>query len=164
MTNKGMSFSLGYTIQEKADKALQNLDQKKTCQKNDIPLKKKKIYVKSHQDIFSYFIHHNFNNLVYSSIFPSDLKKSDIIPIHKKKCKFDIENYRPVSILLVLSKVFERCMFDQMYSYFNQILSKHQCGFRQGHSSQHSLLLMVEKKFGRQWCRQNATYWLIESI
>ena len=41
MTNKGMSFSLGYTIQEKADKALQNLDQKKTCQKNDIPLKKK---------------------------------------------------------------------------------------------------------------------------
>ena len=36
-------------------------------------------------------------------------------------------------------------MFDQMYSYFNQILSKHQCGFRQGHSTQHSLLLMVEK-------------------
>ena len=105
--------------------------------------------MKSHKDIFSYFIHHNFNNLVYSSIFPSDLKKADIIPIHKKKCKFDIENYRPVSILLVLSKIFERCMFDQMYSYFNQILSKHQCGFRQGYSSQHSLLLMVEKKFGQ---------------
>ena len=46
MTNKGMSFSLGYTIQEKADKALQNLDQKKTCQKNDIPLKKKKYICK----------------------------------------------------------------------------------------------------------------------
>ena len=36
-------------------------------------------------------------------------------------------------------------MFDQMYSHFNQILSKHQCGFRQGHSTQYSLLLMVEK-------------------
>ena len=36
-------------------------------------------------------------------------------------------------------------MFDQMYSYFNQILSKHQCGFRQGHSTQHKLLLMVER-------------------
>ena len=36
-------------------------------------------------------------------------------------------------------------MFDQMYSYFNQILSKHQCGFRQGNSTQHSLVLMVEK-------------------
>ena len=101
--------------------------------------------IKSRKDIFSYFIHHNFNNSVYSSIFPSELKKADIIPIHKKKSKFDIENYRPVSILPVLSKIYERCMFDQMYSYFNQILSKHQCGFRQGHSTQHSLLLMVEK-------------------
>ena len=73
------------------------------------------------------------------------MKKADIIPIHKKKSKFDIENYRPVSILLVLSKIYERCMFDQMYSYFNQILSKHQCGFRRGQSTQHSLLLMVEK-------------------
>ena len=82
---------------------------------------------------------------MYNSIFPSELKKADIIPIHKKKSKFDIENYRPVSILPVLSKIYERCMFDQMYSYFNQILSKHQCGFRQGHSTQHRLLLMVEK-------------------
>ena len=101
--------------------------------------------IKSYKDIFSYFTHHNFNNSVYSSVFLSELKKADIIPIHKKKSKFDIENYRPVSILPVLSKIYERCMFDQMYSYFNQILSKHQCGFRQGHSTQHSLLLMVEK-------------------
>ena len=36
-------------------------------------------------------------------------------------------------------------MFDQMYSYFNQILSKYQWGFRQGHNTQHSLLLIVEK-------------------
>ena len=36
-------------------------------------------------------------------------------------------------------------MFDQMYGYFSRILSKHQCGFWQGHSTQHSLLLMVEK-------------------
>ena len=73
------------------------------------------------------------------------MKKSDIIPIHQKKSKFVIKNYRPVSILPVLSKMYERCMFDQVYSYFNQILSKHQCGFQQGHSTQHSLLLMVEK-------------------
>ena len=73
------------------------------------------------------------------------MKKADIIPIHKKKSKFDIENYRPVSILPVLSKIYERCMFDQMYSYFNQILSKHQCEFRQGHITQHSFLLMIKK-------------------
>ena len=141
MTVKGMPFSFGYTTQDKTYKTLQNLDKKKTYQENDIPVK----IIKSHKDIFSYVIHHKFNNSLHSSVFPSELKKADIIPIHKKKSKFDIENYRPVSILPVLSKIYERCMFDQMYSYFNQILSKHQCGFRQGHSTQHSLLLMVEK-------------------
>ena len=110
ITNKGMSFSFDYTTQEKTYKALQNLDKKKTWQENDIPVK----IIKSHNDIFSYFTHHNFNNSVYSSIFPSELKKADIIPIHKKKSKFDIENYRPVSILPVLSKIYERCMVDQM--------------------------------------------------
>ena len=125
MTNKGVPFSFGYTTQGKTYKALQNLNKKKTCQENYFPVK----IIKSHKDIFSYFIHHNFNNSVYSSIFPSELKKADIIPIHKKKSKFDIENYRPVSILPVLSKIYERCMFDQIYSYFNQILFKTQCRF-----------------------------------
>ena len=63
-----------------------------TCQENDIPVK----IIKPHKDIFSYFIHHNFNNPVYKSVFPSEMKKADIIPIHKKKSKFDIENYRPL--------------------------------------------------------------------
>ena len=53
---------------------------------------------------------------LFSSVFPSELKNADIIPIDKKKSKFDIENYRPVSILPVLSKIYERCIFDQMYS------------------------------------------------
>ena len=85
--------------------------------------------------MFSYFIHHNFNISLFSSLFPSELKKADIIPIHKKNSKFDIENYRPVSIFPVFSKICKRCMFDQMYSYFNQILSQHQCGFQQGHTT-----------------------------
>ena len=136
-----MSFSFSYTTQVKTYKTLQNLDNKKTCQENDIPVK----IIKSYYDIFSYFIHHNFNNSLFSLIFPSELKKAHIIPIHNKKSKFDIANDRPVSILPVLSKIYERCIIDQMYCYFNQILSKRQCGFRQGHSTQHSLLHMVEK-------------------
>ena len=62
MTDKDMSISFGYTAQEKTDKTLQNLDKKKTCQENDIHVK----IMKSHKDIFSYFIHHNFNNSLYS--------------------------------------------------------------------------------------------------
>ena len=120
-----MSFSFNYTTQEKTSKTLRNLDKKKKMPRNDIPAK----IIKSHNDIFSYFIHHNFNNSLFSSIFLSELKKAGIIPIHKNKSKLDIENYRPVSILSVLCKIYERCMFDQMYSYFNQILSNQHCGF-----------------------------------
>ena len=75
----GMEFSFGYTTQEKTYKTLQNLDKKKTCQENDIPVK----IIKSHKDIFSYVIHHNFNNSLHSSVYPSEFKKADIIHIHK---------------------------------------------------------------------------------
>ena len=80
---------------------------RKKCQENDIPVKIK------NNDIFSYFIQHNFNNSLFSLVFLSELKKADIIPIHKKKNEFDIENYCPVSILPVLSKIYEGCMFDK---------------------------------------------------
>ena len=63
----------------------------------------------------------------------------------KKEDQFDAENYRPVSILSRFSKVYERCMYDQIDEYFNKILSKQQCGFRQGISTQHCLLAMTEK-------------------
>ena len=63
MTDKGMSFYFNYTTQEKTYKALQNLDKRKTWQEHDIPVK----IIKSHNDIFSYFIHHNLNNPLFSS-------------------------------------------------------------------------------------------------
>ena len=46
---------------------------------------------------------------------------------------------------LIFSKIYERCHYDQMYKYFNFILSKWQCGFRKGFSTQHCLLVMTEK-------------------
>ena len=66
-------------------------------------------------------------------------------PLLKKKDRENVEKYRPVSIFPVLSKVYERCMHDEMYAYLNKILSKWQCGFRQGYSTQHCLLIMTEK-------------------
>ena len=82
---------------------------------------------------------------MFSSNFPSNLKAADILPTHKMKDKSDIENYRPISILPTLSKIYERCMCDKMYKFLDQILSKYQRGFRQGYNTQHCLLLMVQK-------------------
>ena len=55
------------------------------------------------------------------------------------------KNYRPVSILPTLPKIYERSMFKQMSSFFEDIISKHQCGFRQGFSTQQCLLTLLEK-------------------
>ena len=63
-----------------------------------------------------------------------------------KKCiKKDKNNYIPVSILSNISKLYEMWMYQQINEYFESLLSKIQCGFRQGLSPQHYLLIMVEK-------------------
>ena len=62
-----------------------------------------------------------------------------------KKKKIIKINYRPVRVLPNLSKIFERCMDDQLKDYFDKILSKYQGIFRKGFSTQHCLLAMIEK-------------------
>ena len=141
MKEKYLNFSFEFVNKPKISKEINNLDDKRACQEHDIPVK----LIKSNKDLFSHFIYHNFNNSLFSSNFPSNLKAADILPTHKKKDKSDIENYQPISILPTLSKIYERCMYDQMYKYFDQILSKYQCGFLQGYNTQHCLLMMVEK-------------------
>ena len=54
------------------------------------------------------------------------------------------ENYRPVSILSNISNVFERCIYKQLSVFFENILSKYQCGFRKGFSAQHCLIPLIE--------------------
>ena len=61
---------------------------------------------------------------------------ADLTTLHKKGKKDLKENYKAVSILPIFSKVFERSMFAQMSSFFDNFLSKRQCGFRKGYSTQ----------------------------
>ena len=53
------------------------------------------------------------------------------------------ENYRPIIILPLISKIFEKVICRQLSNHFNNILSKFQCGFRKGYSPQHCLLLII---------------------
>ena len=73
------------------------------------------------------------------------MKYAGVTPIHKKDDKTDKENYRPISVLPNLSKVYERLMYNQIYPYFDRLFSKFQCGFRKGFNAQHYLLVMIEK-------------------
>ena len=56
------------------------------------------------------------------------------------------ENFRAVIILLTLSKIFEKCMFAQMSTFFDNIFLNQQYGFRKGYSTQHCLLVMLETR------------------
>ena len=141
MKNKNMSFSFSFVTKETILNELRKLNPKKACQEIDIPVK----IIKENLDIVSNFVYNNFNNSLFSSNFPSYLKNPNITPIFKTKGRANVENYCPVSILPNLSKVYERCMYIQIYEYLNKILSKWQCGFRQGYSAQHYLLVMVQK-------------------
>ena len=74
-------------------------------------------------------------------------KHADITPLGNiKKGKKDINrNCRPVSILLNISKIFEKYMFEQMSHFFENIFSKYQGGFRKGFRTPQCLLTMLEK-------------------
>ena len=108
---------------------------------NDIPVK----VIKENKDIVAFFIHHNFNNSLSSSTFPTALKYADVKPVFKKDDKTDKENYRPISILPTLSKVYGSLIYNQMYPYFDKLFSKFQCGFRKCFNAQHCLVTMIEK-------------------
>ena len=53
-----------------------------------------------------------FLSFLEDGVYPDDWKKSNIVPIHKKERKNLIKNYRPISLLPVFSKVFERIIFN----------------------------------------------------
>ena len=112
----------------------------KTCQLKDIPTK----IIKMNSDIFANFICLHLNYCIDTGEFPQKFKNADIIRVHKKNEKSDKTNYRLVSILPNLSKIYEKLIYDQLYDYFDKILLPSQCVFRKGYSSQNCLLAMLE--------------------
>ena len=85
------------------------------------------------------------NEILGGRKFASQLKLGDITPLHKKLENILKENYRPVSLLPVISKLFERLMQKQMKSFIENFLSPFLCGYRKGYNTQYALLAMIEK-------------------
>ena len=75
-------------------------------------------------------------------MFIDDWKKARVIPIYKSDDRKKCENYRPISILPIISKLFEKEVFGQLYQYLisNSLLSRFQSGFRPKHSTLSILL------------------------
>ena len=82
--------------------------------------------------------------IVGEGIFPDSLKFGDITPVHKKDETTNKENYRPISVLALISKIFERIIHDQLSEYLEKYLNSILCGFRKGHSTQHALFKLLQ--------------------
>jgi endonuclease/exonuclease/phosphatase family metal-dependent hydrolase/ABC-type dipeptide/oligopeptide/nickel transport system ATPase component len=86
------------------------------------------------------------NQALSTGIFPDKLKVAKVIPFHKKDEIYKVENYRPISLLPSVSKVFERVIHDQLFQYFN--FQKHfyssQYGFRQQHSTEFAAMELID--------------------
>ena len=116
------------------------MDSSKAYQTGNIPPQ----VLKDNVDISTITLSSDFNRCIYNWIFPNNLKHADITPAFKKVERLRKINYRPVSILPTLPKVYEKHLYQQIYKYFNGIFSKYLCGFGKGHSTQHYLLFMLE--------------------
>ena len=104
---------------------------------------------KTYSHYFAPSISTLINNSFNTGKFPKLFKIAHILPIHKKGDKTKIENYRPISILHFMSKVFERCLYNRLIRFFdlNNILSPKQFGFRKNCSTQDAIINLTELIF-----------------
>ena len=88
-----------------------------------------------------------FENILETGIFPDQWKEANVTPAHTKNDKQIISNYRPISLLPIVAKVFERIIFKNLYNYLiaNNLLTSNQSGFRPGDSCTNQLLSLVHE-------------------
>ena len=127
--------------EKEVKREIMNLNSKKATCHGTIPAKILKKFCDSYHPIITKII----NKSITEGTFPSELKLAEVTPVFKKFDCINKENYRPVSLLSHMSKVFERILYNQLNDFMKDKLSNILTGFRKGHSAQHSLLIMSEK-------------------
>ena len=87
------------------------------------------------------------NKSLREGIFPALIESARVCPIFKKGDKCRCENYRPISLLSNLSKIFERVFYNKLKHFLNEfeIIYKLQFGFRKKYSTNHALLSIIEQ-------------------
>ena len=116
------------------------LNHKKACTENDIPAKA----LIGTSDIISGYISKMYNYSKNSENYPTSLKNAEVTPIYKENERTSKQNYRPISILPILSKLYEGNMNEEIYSYIEKYLSPYLFGYRKGYGTQQCLLVMIE--------------------
>ena len=133
-------FNFTHTDAEYIQKSISKLQTKKATGVDGISAK----ILKSCSNTIAQPITNLINFSFDSNIFPNSLKQAQVIPIFKKKDPLDKQNYRPVSILPTISKLYERTIHDQLTEFFDNIFSPFLAAFRKGFGCQTTLLRLIE--------------------
>ena len=129
------SFQFNYTTPIDVEKIISNLKPKSSSK-----------LLKYIGDIVSVPLSIIVNQSLCTGIFPDKLKIAKVIPLYKKQDEKIFGNYRPISLLSSVSKVFGRIVFDQLYDYFttNGLLFNSQYGFRKHNSTELAALELTD--------------------
>ena len=132
MSSLPNSFFLRHTTPMEVNLIINNM-KNKSCPITTYPVRALKVVA----DLISPVISVNINNSIDNGIFPDSLKVARVVPLHKGGIESHINNYRPVSILPLISKIFERAVFNRLSSFLSKynLISKNQYGFRTGKST-----------------------------
>ena len=136
------SMFLFETDAEEVAKIINNLENKKSTGHDDITVK----FIKISSTYISELLARVINISIKTGIYPDQLKIAKILPLYKKGSNSDPSNYRPISILSIINKIFEKILHKRLYNYLNKfnILYKYQFGFRKGHSTTQALIELTD--------------------
>ena len=136
-----IKFSFTVNTLDNIERKIKEMNASKPTHINTIPSK----ILRDNSDIISKYIFNFYKECIKCCEFPHTMKMAEIIPSFKKGHRTKKENYRPVSILPSVSKIFEKSMYEEINQYMSDKLSPFLCGFRKGYSTQDCLLVMLEK-------------------
>ena len=134
-------FSFSEITLSEIETELKQLNPKKATTFQNIPPK----YLKHSSDVCGPILKTLVNQSIRNNKFPNELKLADITPTFKKDDATLVKNYRPVSVLPAVSKIYERIIQKQITSHIDKYLSPYMCGYRKGFNAQHALVSLIEK-------------------
>ena len=120
---------------------IKTLNTQKACPDGDVPVKLKKM----NEDIFSRLLFQSFNQSLINGEFPHCLKQAEVITVFENKDKRDKSINRPANILPVISKIFERLMYDQMFNILIKSSLKYNVVFVKDLALRNCLVFKIKK-------------------
>ena len=143
MKNKHCSFKLGPVHPDDIDKIIAGLRNSKSAGLDNVDCSVLKLAKKELIPALTHIV----NLSISQGVFPAVWKTAKIIPLHKKNDTTSPQNYRPVALLSVLSKILERAIFLQIVKYMdeNSLFHPSHHGFRKNHNTTTALLEMMEQ-------------------